>query len=134
MQCSSEFPFFPGVQSILRLIEDECFGRILDVQCGFEHCSDLDPTKQINWKRTLEQNGEYGCMGDLGMHVWHVPFAHRWRPANVRAILSNVYEQRPDGDGQYVPCPTWDNAELLCEVEQRGYTFPLTAHDANCSW
>lgn len=127
VRCSSEFPFFPAVQSILRLIQEDRFGRILDVECGFLHCSDLDPTKPINWKRTLDHNGEYGCMGDLGMHVCHVPLRAKWRPTNVRAILSNVFDQRPDGDGGMMPCPTWDNADLLCEVQQEGYSFPLTA-------
>ena len=36
----------------------------------------------------IEFNGEYGCMGDLGMHACHVPFRAGWRPRNVRAILS----------------------------------------------
>jgi hypothetical protein len=28
-------------------------------------------------------NGEYGCMGDLGMHACHVPFRAGWVPRNV---------------------------------------------------
>jgi predicted dehydrogenase len=127
VRCASEFPYFPAVQKILQLILEDRIGRILDVDCGFLHGSDLDPSKPINWKRTAEHNGEYGCMGDLGMHVCHVPLRVGWRPANVRAILSKVFDQRLDSNGNMVPCTTWDNADLLCEVQHDGYSFPLTA-------
>ena len=40
---------------------------------AFLHSSDLDPQKPINWKRRAELNGEYGVMGDLGMHALHLP-------------------------------------------------------------
>jgi predicted dehydrogenase len=64
----------------------------------------------------IEFNGEYGCMGDLGMHLCHLPFRAGWQPKNVRAILSNIMTDRPDGHGKRVPCETWDNATLLCET------------------
>jgi predicted dehydrogenase len=128
VRCSSEFPFFPAVQRIGDMIERGAFGQILGVNCGFLHSSDLDPQKPINWKRQVEFNGEYGCMGDLGMHVCHVPFRAGWRPRNVRAILSKIVKERPDGKGGVVPCLTWDNATLLCEAENGtgGAVFPLT--------
>jgi predicted dehydrogenase len=128
VRCSSEFPFFPPVQRIGDMIEREAFGRIIEVNCGFLHSSDLDPNKPINWKRQVEFNGEYGCMGDLGMHPCHVPFRAGWQPCNVRAILSKIVTERPDGKGGRVPCRTWDNATLLCEVERaaNGAGFPLT--------
>ncbi len=49
-------------------------------------------------------------------------------PLNVRAVLSNIMPQRPDGKGKQVPCGTWDNATLLCEASDPGSgdTFPLT--------
>jgi predicted dehydrogenase len=128
VRCSSEFPFFPAVQRIGDMIEQQAFGRILEVSCGFLHSSDLDPNKPINWKRQVELNGEYGCMGDLGTHVCHVPFRAGWRPRNVRAILSKIINERPDGRGGMVPCRTWDNATLFCEAEcgAGGPRFPLT--------
>ncbi len=128
VRCSSEFPFFPAVQRIGEMIEQEAFGRLLEVNCGFLHSSDFDPNKPINWKRQVEFNGDYGCMGDLGMHVCHVPFRAGWRPRNVRAILSKVITERPDGKGGMAPCGTWDNATLFCEAECRaaGAGFPLT--------
>ena len=128
VRCSSEFPFFPAVQRIGDMIEREAFGRILEVNCGFLHSSDFDPNKPINWKRRVEFNGEYGCMGDLGMHVCHVPFRAGWRPRNVRAILSKIITERPDGKGGMAPCPTWDNATLFCEAEcsADGAGFPMT--------
>jgi predicted dehydrogenase len=74
----------------------------------------------------IEFNGEYGVMGDLGMHACHVPLRAGWKPRNVRAILSNIIKERPDGEGNRVPCETWDNATLLCETfdPQTGKTFP----------
>ena len=128
VRCSSEFPFFPAVQRIGDMIEQDAFGRVLEVNCGILHSSDFDPNKPINWKRQVEFNGEYGCMGDLGMHACHVPFRAGWRPRNVRAILSKIITERPDGKGGVAACRTWDNATLFCEAECRagGAGFPLT--------
>ena len=64
----------------------------------------------------LEFNGEYGVMGDLGPHVCVIPLRAGWIPRNVRAVLSNIVTERPDGKGGRVPCETWDNASLLCEA------------------
>lgn len=116
VRCSSEFPFFPAVQRIGQMIEANSFGRIIEVNAGFLHSSDLDANKPLNWKRIVQFNGEYGCMGDLGMHVCHLPFRAGWMPRSVRAILSNIVPQRPDGRGGVAPCETWDNATLLCDA------------------
>ena len=120
-RCSSEFPFFPAMQKISELIEAKAFGRIIEVNTGFLHSSDMDVNKAINWKRMIQFNGEYGVMGDLGMHTCHVPFRAGWMPRNVRAILSDIVKERPDDKGGKVPCLTWDNATLFCEV-----TDPVT--------
>jgi predicted dehydrogenase len=95
------------------------------VRSQFLHSSDLDPTKPINWKRIAALNGEYGVMGDLGMHALHLPLRFGWEPLDVRAILSNVVAERPDGKGGTAACDTWDNAVLLCEAEDNGKSFPL---------
>jgi predicted dehydrogenase len=128
VRCSSESPFFPAMQRICELIEVHAFGQIVEVNTGFLHSSDLDPNKPINWKRMIEFNGEYGAMGDLGMHACHVPFRAGWRPRNVRAILSDIVKERPDGKGRRAPCKTWDNATLLCETTDpvTGEPFPWT--------
>ena len=128
VRCSSEFPFFPAVQRIAAMIENNLFGQIIEVNAAFLHSSDLDPAKPINWKRIVEINGEYGVMGDLGMHVCHVPFRAGWIPKNVRAILSDIVKERPDGKGGMAPCKTWDNATLLCETvdPKSGEPFPMT--------
>src|SRR5947209_8488469 len=120
VRCSSELPFFPGAQKILQAIHEERFGTILEVQAGFLHSSDLDPQKPINWKRRIATNGEYGCMGDLGMHVLHIPLRAGWFPRNVRALLSNIVTERPGTNGAMEPCETWDNALLACEVQRQG--------------
>jgi predicted dehydrogenase len=128
VRCSSEFPFYPAVQKIGAMIDAGAFGRIIEVNSGYLHSSDLDPSKAINWKRMIDINGEYGCMGDLGMHACHLPFRAGWLPKNVRAILTDIIKTRPDGKGGTVPCKTWDNATLFCEAVDGtcGETFPLT--------
>ncbi|WP_308638047.1 Gfo/Idh/MocA family protein [Paenibacillus silvisoli] len=125
VRCSSEFPFFPGAQQIVEWVAEGRFGRIMEVEAGFWHSSDLDPTKPINWKRRIATNGEYGCMGDLGMHVLHLPMRFGWQPASVRALLSNIITERPDGKGDSVPCETWDNAILACDVKKADQRFPM---------
>lgn len=127
-RCSSEFPFHPAVQRIGHLIEANAFGRIIEAGAGFLHSSDLDPAKPLNWKRIGRFNGEYGCMGDLGMHVCHVPFRAGWTPRTVRAVLSNIITHRPDSSGNLAPCDTWDNATLLCDAVAPGTddVFPAT--------
>ena len=125
VRCSSEFPFFPAVQKIIKLVQEGKFGRIIELEAGFWHSSDLDPHKAINWKRMIAVNGEYGVMGDLGFHVVHLPARLRFVPLDVRAVLSNIVTERPDGKGNTVPCETWDNAHLLTRVQHSNYDFPM---------
>jgi len=125
VRCSSEFPFFPGAYQVAEWVKEGRFGKIIEVEAGFWHSSDLDPTKPINWKRRIATNGEYGCMGDLGMHVMHLPLRFGWKPQSVRALLSKIVEERPDGKGANVPCETWDNAILACDVETEDQEFPM---------
>jgi len=126
VRCSSEFPYFPAAQRLISWIRDGKFGRIMEVRAGFHHSSDMDVTKPINWKRMVEVNGEYGCLGDLGIHTQHIPFRSGWVPRSVHAQLSKIVTERPDGKGGKAPCLTWDNARLSCEVEHEGYSFPMT--------
>ena len=69
VRCSSEFPYYPAVKEIIKMIGEGKFGRIIEVRSSFCHSSDMDPQKPINWKRRVEINGEYGCIGDLGLHT-----------------------------------------------------------------
>lgn len=127
VRCSSESVFFPAMQRIGAMIGAGAFGRLVEVNSGFLHCSDMDPDKPINWKRRIECNGEYGCLGDLGMHACHMPFRAGWIPRDVRAVLSDLVPERPDGKGGVAPCRTWDNATLLCAARDRdGRDFPMT--------
>src|SRR3954452_7942602 len=125
VRCSSELPFYPGGQEVFRFIRERRFGRVIEVRSLFLHSSDLDPGKRITWKRIAAFNGEYGCMGDLGMHALHLPLRAGWKPRSVHAILSDVVTERPGPDGEAVRCDTWDNAVLLCEADDRGRPFPL---------
>ena len=128
VRCASQWYFYPGGQRLARAIVEGAFGRIIEVNAGFLHSSDLDPNKPLNWKRRVEFCGEYGVMGDLGMHVCALPFRAGWIPRNVRAVLSKVVAQRPDGQGGMAACDTWDNATLLCEASDGtgGSSFPMT--------
>jgi predicted dehydrogenase len=125
VRCSSQFPFFPGAYRIGQWMREGRFGRIIEAEAGFWHSSDLNPLKPINWKRRCETNGEYGCLGDLGMHVVHMPLRFGWQPQNVRALLSKIVKERPDKSGAMVPCETWDNATLACQGGADDQEFPL---------
>lgn len=127
VRVSSEFPFMPGAQRVwnessTRLSE---LGHILEVRSCFQHSSDLDATKPINWKRQVKTCGAAGVMNDLGMHVVHLPFRLGFYPKRVYAQLQKVYTQRPDGKGGLAQCDTWDNAMLHCDVEIGGNEVPM---------
>ena len=133
VRCASQFAFLPGAQRIAAMLEADAFGHIFEAETGFLHCSDLNPEKPINWKRRVETNGEYGVLGDLGMHTLPIPLRAGWRLHSVRAVLANIVRERPDTHGVQHVCDTWDNATLLCEAAAgpaHGLTsaerFPLT--------
>ena len=125
VRCSSEFPFLPGAQRVIQAAQSGRLGRMLEIRSGFWHASDLDPNKPINWKRQTKTCGEIGVMGDLGMHVVHVPFRLGWRPLRVYAQLQKIYTERPDGKGGLAPCDTWDNAMLHTDVLINGEEIPM---------
>jgi len=126
VRCSSEFPYFPPMQIIISWIKERKFGRIMEIKAGFCHSSDMDINKPLNWKRIASINGDYGCMGDLGIHTQHVPFRMGFKPVNVMARLSNIITERPDGKGGFAPCDTWDNATLICDTyDHDGNCFPM---------
>jgi predicted dehydrogenase len=126
VRVSSEFPFLPGVHRAWQFAASGALGRVLEARCAFLHSSDLDPTKPINWKRQSKFCGEIGVMGDLGLHVAHVPLRLGWKPANVFAQLQKIYPTRPDGKGGTAACDTWDNATLHCIAPIAGHPTPLT--------
>ncbi len=126
VRVSSEFPFYPGAQQAYQLAAAGGLGTLLEVRAGFLHSSDLDPNKPINWKRQALTCGAIGVMGDLGLHVTHLPLRLGWRPDTVYAQLQKVYTRRPDGLGGMAACDTWDNALLHANVTDRGRTFPMT--------
>jgi predicted dehydrogenase len=125
-RCSSEMPFYPGAQRALRLVRSGALGRLVDARFAFLHSSDLNTAKPSNWKRRTETCGQIGVMGDLGMHVAHVPLRLGWLPTSVFAQLQDLVPTRPDGHGGTVPCDTVDNAVLTCRAEHDGQAFPLT--------
>lgn len=119
VRVSSEFPFYPGAQRAFAYAESGALGDILDVRSGFWHSSDLNRAKPINWKRRVETCGEIGVMGDLGLHVAHLPLRLGWVPSTVYARLDDVVTERPGPDGTPVACDTCDNALLMCTAHPR---------------
>lgn len=126
VRCASEFPFYPAAQQMVKWYREGAFGQIIEAKFTIKHSSDMDLNKPINWKRVKSANGEYGCMGDLGIHTQHLPFRLGFRPLDVSAYLANIAKQRPDKDGNLVPCETWDNAILMCRTtNETGDEFPM---------
>lgn len=126
VRCASEFPFYPAAQQMVKWYREGAFGQIIEAKFTIKHSSDMDLNKPINWKRMKAANGEYGCMGDLGIHTQHLPFRLGFKPQNVSAYLANIAKQRPDKDGNMVPCETWDNAILICQTtNEAGDVFPM---------
>ena len=125
VRCSSEFPFLPGTQRVVDFARSDKLGIPIQVVCAFHHSSDLDPSKAINWKRQTQFCGQIGVMGDLGMHVAHVPLRLGWKPKRVYAQLQQIYTERPDGKGGVAPCDTWDNALLHLDVDINGKDTPM---------
>ena len=127
VRCTSEFPYYPAMQVMINWIKEGKFGRIIEVHAGFNHSSDCDLNKPINWKRMVKFNGEYGCIGDLGIHTQHVPFRMGFIPKTVYAQISDIVKERPDGKGGMAVCDTFDNATLICTCEDKdGNEFPMT--------
>jgi predicted dehydrogenase len=121
VRCSSELPFFPGAQFAYETIASGALGEIIEVENAFLHSSDLDRSKPINWKRQVKYCGAIGVMGDLGLHVAHVPLRLGWQARSVFASLQNIVTERPDPEtGEPVACDTIDNATLHCDAG-----FPL---------
>lgn len=126
VRCSSEFPFFPGAQRAFEYVRSGACGPILEMRSAFLHSSDMDLRKPINWKRRAETCGEIGVMGDLGLHVAHLPLRLGVECRTVFATLQNVVPQRPDGKGGTADCDTFDNATLHVSASLNGHEFPLT--------
>jgi len=125
--CSSEMPFFPGAMRIAEMVRDNRLGQIIEVEAGFWHSSDLNPDKAINWKRRIATCGEYGCLGDLGMHAMHLPLRFGWKPERIHTELSKIIKTRPDGRGGTAECETWDNATITGRAQQQDAgDFPIT--------
>ena len=126
VRCSSEMPFYPGAQKVIDFVKSGAVGPILEVEAQFLHSSDINPDKPLNWKRMSKVNGDYGCLGDLGMHVLHVPLRLGWKPSRVSADLVKRVSQRPDGKGGMAACDTWDNATIHAHVPHPLGDFPMT--------
>ncbi|HDH25073.1 MAG TPA: Gfo/Idh/MocA family oxidoreductase [Actinobacteria bacterium] len=124
-RCSSELPFFPGAQMAMAEVASGRLGQIIEARATLLHSSDMNRDKPINWKRKVATCGEIGVMGDLGMHVAHVPLRLGWVPSSVYATLQDIVTHRPGPDGEPVLCDTIDNASLVCTIDSADGSFPL---------
>lgn len=127
VRVSSELPYFPGAQACYRIAASGALGDLIEVRAGFSHSSDMDRSKPVNWKRRRSTCGEIGVMGDLGMHVAHVPVRLGWMPRSVYAMLDDIVTERPAAAGSSTmdPCDTYDNALMACRVPQGGREFGM---------
>ena len=127
VRVSSEMPFYPGAQGAINYVKSGALGEIVEVRAGFLHSSDLDTKKPINWKRQVKFCGAIGVMGDLGMHVAHVPTRLALKSKSVYSMLDKIVETRIDGKGNEVPCDTFDNAVLAIKATSGSQTreFPM---------
>ena len=126
VRCCSEMPFLPGAQRVIEEVHSGRIGRIIEIKAGFYHSSDMDPLKPINWKRQSKFCGEIGVMGDLGMHVLHIPLRMGWLPTHIYAQLQKIITKRPDGLGGWSESDTWNNATLSTTVKLEDEEIPMT--------
>ena len=99
-----EFAFFPAVQRIAGMIESNAWGRIIELSTGLPSQQQGPRPGQTG---QLEANGRVQRplrrAGRSGHARLPVAAAHRLRPRNVRAILSKIVAERPDGKGSRAP-------------------------------
>jgi len=126
VRCSSEMPFYPGAQQAISFLQQGGAGRLIEANFAFLHSSDLNVHKPINWKRQTQFCGQIGVLGDLGMHVTHVPLRLGWYPNSVYAQLQELVATRPDGKGGTTTADTIENATLSTRVSSDSGEFPLT--------
>jgi predicted dehydrogenase len=126
VRCSSEMPFLPGPQRVVAEVLSGRLGKIFQIKAGLLHSSDMDPKKPGNWKRQNKYCGDIGVMGDLGMHVMHIPLRLGWKPKYVFSQLQKIITERPDGKGGKINCDTWNNASLSTEVDIEGEEVPMS--------
>ncbi len=125
VRCSSEMPYFPGPQRLIQEVRSGRLGEIMEINAGFYHSSDMDPLKPINWKRQSRYCGDIGVMGDLGMHVLHIPLRLGWRPNRVYAQLQKIITRRPNSEGGWSESDTWNNATLSTTVLNDNKEVPM---------
>ena len=127
VRVSSEMPFFPGALRAYEHARSGALGELLEVRSAFLHSSDIDRGKPINWKRRAQTCGEIGVMGDLGMHVAHVPLRLGYSPTSVYALLDDIVTERPAaaGSSEMVRCDTWDNALITMRGHMGERAFPM---------
>lgn len=129
VRVSSEMPFFPGALRAYEIARSGALGELIEVRSAFLHSSDIDRAKPINWKRRVETCGPIGVMGDLGMHVAHIPLRLGYQPSSVYALLEDIVTERPAsaGSSEMVRCDTWDNALITMRGTHVGTprSFPM---------
>ena len=133
VRCSSEMPFYPGAQQAIYIPRKRARRPADRGRVRLSALFGPRVDKPINWKRRAEFCGQIGVMGDLGMHVAHVPLRLGMRPATVFAQLQDLVATRPDGQGGIADCDTIENAVLSgvvrvppADTAGRAGDYPIT--------
>jgi hypothetical protein len=92
-------------------------GSIIEIRSGFPALQRPGSSaSRSTGKGKTKYCGESGVLGDLGMHVLHVPLRMGWKPELLFANLQKIVTERPDGKGGMAECDTWNNAILNTQV------------------
>ena len=112
-----------------RMIEAGAFGRIIEVNAGFLHSSDLDPQKPMNWKRIRQFNGRVRLPGRPG-HARLPRAVSRRLDAAERARRAVEHRRRAAGrprrDGALRDVGQRHAAVRRAELRPRVNVFPMT--------
>ena len=125
VRCSSELPFYPGGQAVVRWIAERPLRPrargALAVPALERPRSAASRSTGSGAPRSTASTAAWATSACTRSTCRCAPAGRRRTSARSSPTSS---PERPDGDGALVPCDTWDNAVLLCEARD-GDTFPM---------
>ena len=127
VRCSSELPFYPGGQEVVPL------DRASGASAACSRCARSSSTRATSTRASRSTgsgiaalNGEYGCMGDLGMHALHLPLRAGLEAAQrARDPLATSSPSGPAPDGGPVAVRHVGQRRAPVRGERRRRPFPL---------
>ena len=94
VRCSSEFPFYPGAHQVIEWVNEGKFGRIIEVEAGFWHSSDLDPDEadqleeENRDERRIWLHGRSGHARAASAHAFRLATEHAYGRFSARSWRS----------------------------------------------